>query len=123
MHCQFAADEHDDILKRCQRCGFELRTVNPPERCFAMCPKPVSGGAGTHLKGLLSRLGISASNCNCNARAAKMNRMGVEWCEANAETIVGWLREEAAKRKMPFINAVARWLVALAISRARRQSA
>lgn len=45
------------------------------------------------------------------------------WCAANLETIVGWLREEAEKRKLPFIDAAARLLVRRAIANARRKSA
>ena len=33
-----------------------------------------------------------------------MNAKGAEWCEANMERIVGWLREEASKRRLPIIR-------------------
>jgi hypothetical protein len=41
------------------------------------------------------------------------------WCEAHLDEIVGWLREEATKRKLPFIDAAGRMLVRRAIKNAR----
>ena len=78
-------------------------------------------GPGTELKKLLSSVGITATpNCSCNARAADMDRNGVEWCESNIDTIVGWLREEAEKRGLPFVDLAGRLLVRRAIKNARR---
>lgn len=78
-------------------------------------------GPGTELKALLGMIGIKASpNCSCNARAKKMDDMGVEWCEKNVTTIVGWLQEEADKRRLPFSRFAARKLVQTAIARAAR---
>ena len=45
------------------------------------------------------------------------------WCEAHLDEIVGWLREEATKRKLPFIDTVGRMLVRRAIKNARRAAA
>jgi hypothetical protein len=47
-----------------------------------------------------------------------MNDRGIDWCEQNISTIVGWLKEESSKRKIPFIESVA----ILVIKRAIRQS-
>lgn len=89
-------------------------------------PQPVeqpTDGPGTELKRLLARVGITATpDCSCNARAAEMDRQGVEWCEENIETIVGWLREQAHARGLPFIDAVGRMLVRRAIKNARQRS-
>jgi hypothetical protein len=80
-----------------------------------------SDGPGTELKKLLATVGITASpTCSCNARAAEMNARGVDWCKANIDTIVGWLREEAAKRGLPFLDAAGRLLVRRAIRNARK---
>jgi hypothetical protein len=49
-----------------------------------------------------------------------MDKNGVEWCVNNIDTIVSWLKEEAIKRKLPFIEYVAKLLVKRAISNARR---
>jgi hypothetical protein len=81
------------------------------------------GGPGTELKRLLGRIGITASpTCSCAARARQMDALGCEWCEANVDTIVGWLREEAAKRSLPFLDAVGKLLVRRAISNARKEA-
>lgn len=89
-------------------------------------PLPPPPGPGTELKALLKKVGINASpNCSCNARARKMNEMEQKepgWCEAHIDEIVGWLREEATKRKLPFIDAAGRLLVRRAIANARRKS-
>lgn len=40
-----------------------------------------------------------------------MDARGGDWCEENMGTIVGWLREKAERRKLPFIAAVGKLLV------------
>jgi hypothetical protein len=85
-------------------------------------PMPTSG-PGTELKKLLAKVGITATpDCSCNARAAEMDRQGVEWCEANIDTIVGWLREQATARGLPFLDIAGRLLVRRAIQNARRNA-
>jgi hypothetical protein len=97
---------------------FYPRVSRPPEP-----PAPPTHGPGTELKKLLGRVGITASpDCACNARAAEMDRQGVEWCEANIDTIVGWLREQAEARGLPFLDLAGRMLVRRAISNARRNA-
>ena len=81
-------------------------------------------GVGTELKKLLKRVGIVASpNCQCNARAAKMNAQGIAWCEEHFEEIVGWLQDEAKSRKLPFLPVLGRQILKLAISRAKKTKA
>ena len=82
-------------------------------------------GPGTQLKKLLGRLGISADEpgCKCKSRAAYMDRQGCEWVAANMDTVVGWLREEAQRRGMPFIDAAGKILVREAVRRARKDAA
>jgi hypothetical protein len=81
----------------------------------------VGSGPGTELKKLLAAVGIQATpTCSCNAKAREMDVRGVDWCEANIDTIVGWLREEATKRKLPFVDMAGRLLVKRAIRNARR---
>lgn len=66
-------------------------------------------------------MGIVASpNCSCNARAKKMDEWGPDECEKRIDEIVGWLKEEAHKRKLPFIDYAGRLLVKRAISNAKR---
>lgn len=84
-------------------------------------PMAGAGGVGSELKKLLSSIGIRATpNCSCATRAREMDQRGVEWCEQNIDTIVGWLREEANKRSIPFIDAAGRILVRRSIVNARR---
>jgi hypothetical protein len=55
-----------------------------------------------------------------------MDKMEAEqpgWCEANIEEIVGWLRESAAERGLPFVDIAARLLVRRAIANARKAEA
>jgi len=78
-------------------------------------------GPGTELKRLLKTIGITATpNCSCNARARVMDANGCDWCEANVDTIVSWLREEATKRRLPFVDMAGRLLVKRAIRNARK---
>lgn len=80
-------------------------------------------GAGTELKLLLKKIGITSSeNCSCNRRAAIMDEKGVEWVEQNVPLVVGWLREEAAKRKLPFVDIAGTALVKVAIRNAKRKA-
>ena len=84
-------------------------------------PVPPARGPGAELKKLLARVGITSTpDCACNARAAEMDRQGGEWCEANIDTIVGWLREQAEARGLPFLDLAGRMLVRRAIRNARR---
>ena len=90
-------------------------------------PQPESAtpslGPGTRLQSLLGRFGITGSgDCKCRSRAALMDTNGCDWCEANIEEIVGWLRESAADRGLPFFDAAGRMLVRRAIRNARRNA-
>jgi hypothetical protein len=85
--------------------------------------KAATSGPGTELKKNLAgwpfRITASAA-CSCNARAREMDARGIDWCEANIDTIVGWLREEATKRGLPFVDMAGRLLVRRAIRNARK---
>jgi hypothetical protein len=78
--------------------------------------------AGTALSALLKKFGINPDEkgCKCRLHAAHMDAAGCDWCEQNIETIVGWLREEATKRGLPFVDVAGRLLVRRAIRNARR---
>ncbi len=81
--------------------------------------------AGTELKKLLEAwpFRITATpDCPCSVRAAEMDARGCDWCEANLDTIVGWLREQAQARGLPFVDLAGRMLVKRAISNARRNA-
>lgn len=87
-------------------------------------PSLPSRGPGTELHALLGKFGLTAfGDCKCNSRAAEMDRQGVKWCEQNIDTIVGWLREQAEARGLPFLDIAGRVLVRRAIANARRKEA
>lgn len=44
-----------------------------------------------------------------------MDQQGPKWCRENIDTIIGWLKEEANKRKLPFVNRLGKYLVNKAI--------
>lgn len=135
LECEF---EYRNGEALCRRCGRTIKTnysklraicamnthkqTNLTSKQFTLEQKnPAGPKPGTELKKLLSKIGIQATpNCSCNKRAALMDTNGIEWCENNIDTIVGWLREEASKRKLPFIDAAGKLLVKRAISNARK---
>jgi len=113
---QWTIDTEHAAYPRHAKPGFEPPQPEPPA--------PPPHGPGTELKKLLATVGIAATpNCSCNARAAEMDRQGADWCEENIETIVGWLREEAEKRGLPFLDIAGRLLVKRAIRNARKAAA
>jgi hypothetical protein len=115
---RITVDETHPAYPRAEKPGF-VPTALPP-------PAPTHG-PGTELKKLLSRVGITATpTCSCNARARRMDEEEARepgWCEAHMDEIVGWLREEATKRGLPFIDAAGRLLVRRAISNSRKAEA
>lgn len=95
--------------------------VQKPMVLFPPAPPPVvledfPDGPGTILSKMLSKIGIhSTPNCSCRRRAMEMNTKGPEWCAENIDMIVGWLREESEKRKLPFVDFAGRLLIQRAI--------
>lgn len=118
MRCDLSAPD-----ARCPVCGFVARRRDGRLVVGAIrsCPgSPPPCGPGCQLKGLLAWAFIRPTGkCRCNERARLMDLQGPDWCEANADTIVGWLREEADSRGLPFVEIAARAAVSLAIAKAR----
>lgn len=112
-----------DGLWRCScQCGVSFDSTE--RDALHYCPLSIPAGPGTELHSLLGRFGLTTSgDCKCNSRAAYMDQQGCDWCEANLDEIVGWLRESAAERGLPFLDAAGRLLVRRAISNARRKEA
>lgn len=78
-------------------------------------------GPGTVLSKMLAKVGIkSTPNCSCRRRAMEMNTRGPDWCAENIDTIVGWLREESEKRKLPFVDFAGKLLIQRAIKVSRK---
>jgi len=122
----------DHLIARCKERGYLLKDVMP---CVvhtdgdqwtidtAHDAYPRIKGAGTKLKTILGWFFIRAKGgCKCNDRAKVMDENGPQWCRDNLETIVGWLREEAENRRLPFIEFAARQAVLQAIKWADAQS-
>jgi hypothetical protein len=115
---------------QCKKCGYVASIVPTFRQCEPLVSDVVcsvrASLPGTELKKLLARVGIAATpDCSCNARAAEMDRREQEtpgWCEGNIDTIVGWLREQAEARGLPFVDLAGRMLVRQAIKNARRNA-
>jgi hypothetical protein len=115
----------------CTQCGHTTAIHSLKRECGVVTPSSLGGAvavagchAGTALTSMLSRIGITSEpGCACRRHAAEMDARGCDWCEQNIDTVVGWLREEAAKRGLPFLDAAGRMLVRLAVRRARASSA
>lgn len=99
---------------------------NPQAKLQSLFPKTLEqdpDGPGTILTGMISALGIkSSSTCSCRRHALEMNEKGPDWCEQNIDTIVSWLKDESAKRGLPFVDAVGRMMVSRAIAKSRKLS-
>jgi len=104
----------------CTRCPY---TDRPNREGITKKRATGSSGPGTELKKLLSKMGINPKGpCLCNQRAMAMDQRGLDWCEKNIEKIVGWMKEEAHRRRLPSAPAGARLLVKRAIRNSRRSS-
>jgi hypothetical protein len=113
---EWTIDVEHSAYPRVPKAGHEPQPAQPAVH-------PSGCTAGAELKKLLAKVGITATpDCSCNARAAEMDRQGCDWCEENVDTIVGWLREQAQARGLPFLDAAGRMLVRRAIRNARRNA-
>lgn len=106
---------------------LEVLGDDPQAYLQSLFPKTLEmhpNGPGTILSSLLSSIGITSTpNCKCRQRAITMNENGPDWCEQNIDTILEWLKEEANKRQLPFIQTIARLLVNRAIRISRQELA
>ena len=114
----------------CDRCGRSMPRIAAPRTCVVsssrigtLLAKP--HGPGTELSKLLKRFGIEPTpTCACRAKAAQMDAWGPDECAKpeRIEEVVAVMREDAAARGLPFIDAVGRMLVRRAIHNARKAS-
>ena len=102
----------------------EFLGSNPAAALRGLFPKTLEedpNGPGTILTGMISSIGIKSSpTCSCRRHAIEMNEKGPDWCEANMPTILSWLKEESAKRNLPYVETVASLVVQRAINKSRR---
>lgn len=120
--------ESRDDGHACQKCGYFMPRASLPiyRQCAVHEDLPVPG---SELHALLRDwLGIEPTpDCPCRSMAAKMDRLGPDWCESDEgmAEILGVMRNEHAKRWsdgrtiLPWTDMGARQLVLLACRRAR----
>lgn len=96
---------------------------DPAATLRSLFPKTLEenpNGPGSILSNMLSSIGIKSSpTCACRRHALEMNEKGPDWCEQNIDSILVWLKDESSKRKLPFIESVAKMMINKAISKAR----
>jgi len=111
IDCDFSSDD-----RVCPHCGFRAGGANWRRNC----PGRLQSGVGSILARWLKGIRIKpAEGCACLRRQRELDIRGPDWCAANLVVIVGWLREEAGRRGLPFIESAARLLVRRAIAAAR----
>jgi len=115
--CRNSADFRQSIVRAglASEIDFDC-PAGLPIGCGPITAPALPPGPGTILKKMLARLGLRVRpGCKCNQRAAQMDRLGPDWCERNIDTILDWLEEEAAPRRIPFSRTAARAVVRYAI--------
>lgn len=123
-HPDYPASKKGPAVTKFLRDYLEDSRAAFPGAAIAAATPTRPAGPGTELKKLLRSVGITSTpGCSCNARARTMDANGCDWCQANIDTIVGWLREEAGKRRLPFVDVAGRLLVKRAIRNARKAAA
>lgn len=101
-------------------CGY---AASGPAPSLHECRLTPPCGPGCQLSRLLAWWGVGkAPGCRCAAHAAQMDAWGVDVCQQHLTTILGWLREEAGSRGLPWLDAVGRLFVQRAIDAARREA-
>lgn len=102
----------------------ETMGEDPAKFLRSLFPKTIEEdpyGPGTILSQMIKSVGIvMTQGCSCRRHAIEMNTKGNDWCENNVDTIVGWLREEAKNRKLPFMDSVGKMIVNRAVKKSRK---
>lgn len=102
----------------------ELLGDDPAKYLRSLYPKTLEENPnhpGTILSKMIKSVGIQMTDsCSCKRHALEMNEKGNDWCEQNIDIIIGWLREEAKRRSLPFIDAIGKMLVYRAIKKSRK---
>jgi hypothetical protein len=112
-------DAYAELLKR-----FSGKTVAEVMAAQAGAA-PTIGGPGTELTKLLKRFGIDSSpQCQCRSMARQMDAWGCDECAKpeRIDEVLAVMRAEAAKRRLPFLDAAGRMLIRRAIANARRSA-
>lgn len=102
----------------------QLLGDDPAKYLRSLYPKTLEENpnhCGTILSKMIKSVGIQMTDsCSCKRHALEMNEKGNDWCEENIDTIVGWLRDEAKRRGLPFMDALGKMLVYRAIKKSRK---
>lgn len=102
----------------------QLLGAEPAKYLRSLFPRTMEedpNGPGTTLSKMIKSLGIVMSDsCSCRRHALEMNAKGNDWCEQNIDTIVGWLRDEANRRGLPFVDMIGKLMVSRAIKKSRK---
>jgi hypothetical protein len=97
---------------------------NPAVYLRALFPRTMEedpNGPGTVLSKMIKSMGIVMSDsCSCRRHAIEMNTKGNDWCEQNIDTVVGWLKEEANRRGLPFVDMIGKLMVGRAVKKSRK---
>lgn len=117
VHCRHCCDTP------AWRAQIGMPTACPHGVTAELIPVPPLGPGG-ELKRALARWGIKPSpQCKCNAKAREMDANGPQWCREHEDEILAVMREEAARRALPFVDAVGRHFIRRAVNRAARSLA
>ena len=102
----------------------ELLGDNVATKLRSLFPKTLEetpNHPGTLLSKMIKSLGfVMSDSCSCKRHALEMNEKGNDWCSQNVDTVVGWLREEAHRRNLPFIDTIGKLMVNRAIKKSRK---
>lgn len=114
----------DWTKSQAERKILELFGEDPARYIRSLYPKTLEENPnhpGTLLSKMIKSVGIQMTDsCSCKRHALEMNEKGNDWCEENIDTIVGWLRDEAKRRGLPFMDSLGKMLIYRAIKKSRK---
>jgi len=136
MRCRERGYSLDEVMPCVVSQNGDEWTIDVDHWAYPREPKPgfvppqpdLSHGPGTELKALLAgwpfRL-VATADCKCTSRARYMDAKGCDWCESpdGMAEIMGFLRESAEERGLPFLDVAGKMLVRRAIHNARKAEA
>lgn len=114
---QWTVDTQSPFYPKSSKLGYPPKIIAPP---------PHASGPGTELSRLLKRFGISPTpTCRCREKQQQMDAWGPDECSRpeRIDEVVAVMREEAAARGLPFLDAAGRLLVRRAVANARKNAA
>lgn len=104
--------------------AFEAKTQGQGNIVIREEGKPMGEGPGSELHLLLTKIGLDViPGCQCLVHIYEMDERGVGWCSSKEgiDTIMGWLKEEADRRKLPFSRLAASLILKQAVSNSKKK--